>query len=69
MSIVANLREQIAKLEAKITAIQKDCNHPASAVTRKHRADMGNYDRSMDGYWDECECGLCEKRWTEDQKK
>lgn len=67
MSIITQLRQEIKAAKDKISQIQEECCHPASAVTKIARADTGNYDRSQDGYWYECRCSLCEKQWTEDQ--
>lgn len=67
MTLVPELRRQIALLQKRIESIQDDCSHPDSAVTKTARSDTGNYDRSQDEYWNDCECLLCLKRWREKQ--
>lgn len=65
--IVAELKAEIAKVELRIAAIQKECIHPGSARQSKNRANTGNYDPSCDCYWVEHRCLLCDKFWTENQ--
>lgn len=67
MSIVLELKEQIRTLSNKITEIQAECIHPKSAVTKKGGSSTGNWSSTDDRYWYDCHCGLCDKRWTEDQ--
>lgn len=68
---------QVQRLRSKIEArldkwneayrmLQQDCQHPN--VTKKHRSDTGNWDRSQDSYWTEWHCPDCDKRWTTEQK-
>lgn len=65
--MIQELRKKIDDLQTQIDRIQEQCSHPDAAVTRVAKSDTGNYDRTQDAYWYECECKLCEKRWTEDQ--
>lgn len=67
MSIVSDLKAQIRKLHDQIEEIQEQCSHPKSCVTRVGKSNTGNYDPSEDSYWYECNCALCQKRWTEPQ--
>jgi hypothetical protein len=64
---IGGLRDLVAAATIKIAEIQEQCSHPEAVVTRVNRGSTGNYDPSADGYWVECECGLCGKRWCEDQ--
>lgn len=66
MSIVQQLREEIAERQAKISEIQEQCSHPEAAVTKKHGSNTGNYDPSADCYWTDFHCSLCDKRWQLD---
>jgi hypothetical protein len=65
--MIKKLRKQIKDLENQIEEIQEECIHPKRCVTKTPRGSSGNYDPSNDRYWYECECSLCEKRWTEPQ--
>lgn len=67
MNIIQEYKEQIEKLQSKIVEIQDWCSHPKAALTSVNKSDTGNYDPSCDSFWTEFHCGLCEKRWTEDQ--
>jgi hypothetical protein len=66
MGIIADLKEEIADTQKMIDDIQEACSHPEKAVTRVagSNAGSGQYEEK---YWYDCECGLCEKKWTEDQ--
>lgn len=66
MNKLKSLLEKRGEIDNQISLIQSECNHPKSALDVKHKSDTGNYDPSADSYWTEYECGLCNKRWTED---
>jgi hypothetical protein len=66
MSIIAELKEEISKLQTKIQSIQGNCNHPEEALTFVYKSDIGNWDRNEDSYWTNYTCNLCEKKWSED---
>jgi hypothetical protein len=67
MNTIKLIKDQIAMLQGQIEKIQSECSHPKSALRVKPGANTGNYDPTADCYWTDYECGLCEKRWTEDQ--
>jgi hypothetical protein len=67
MSAIGDLRAEINKATAAIISIQSACSHPKECVTKVAGGDTGNYCKSDDSYWYDFKCGLCEKRWTEDQ--
>lgn len=68
MSIISELKCQRDLIQDKINAIQMACTHPKEVLTKKSRSNTGGYDGpSSDSYWYDCECGLCEKLWSEDQ--
>lgn len=67
MTIVAEIKADIAKLQLRLTTIQSECTHPAAALSKIAKGDTGNYDPSADYYWYECHCLLCDKQWREPQ--
>ena len=67
MTIIAELRQQIAALETQIMGIQDECTHPSSALVKKSWGNTGNYDPSSDCYGTDYHCRLCDKKWTEVQ--
>jgi len=67
VSTVFELREQIKTLTDKIIEIQNECSHPKGALTKKGGSNTGNWCSGDDRYWYDFHCGLCDKRWTEDQ--
>jgi hypothetical protein len=67
MSKIQELKSKIDSLQQQIDNIQSECNHPLSARTQVNGGSTGNYDPTADCYWTDNTCGLCEKRWTEDQ--
>ena len=69
MSIISELKNQIASLNRQIDQIQSECQHPKSVLKEEHGANTGNYDPGADCYWTTYTCGLCEKRWTQDHDK
>lgn len=65
MSIMDEISKQIEDLEAKRESIRSKCSHPS--VKRTPKGDSGNILTGRDAsYWDDCECELCGKRWSED---
>lgn len=69
MSKIKQLREEITERQFLISKIQDECTHPTSCLTRVAKSDTGNYDSTQDSYWYEFTCGLCDKHWSEDQRK
>lgn len=67
MSIIDEIKEEIKNLNAKLKSIQESCCHPEEAVTKEHKSDTGNWDKSDDCYWTVNYCSLCEKMWSEDR--
>lgn len=65
MSIIEELKNQIAGLELQIKEIQESCSHPPLCLVIIHRAEDG-YDYNYE--WAEYECKLCEKKWVEDKR-
>lgn len=65
MSIIYDLKMQIAALQTRIAAIQAQCCHPPSAVTSVPQGSTDGDGR--DKYWYHKTCGLCEHVWTEPQ--
>lgn len=59
------LEARIADLHTKLLALQKECEHELAMAT--HKADTGNYDRSMDRYWIEHDCPSCGASWITEQ--
>lgn len=59
------IRAVIANATAKLKDLQNECKHPMAE--KINRGDTGNYDRSQDRYWRDCNCPDCGKLWTEDQ--
>ena len=68
MSIIHELNKKAAEIEKQIKTIQSECSHPKSSLKVEHKSNTGNYDPSVDSWWTEYYCGLCEKSWHEDQK-
>ena len=66
MSIIKQYQQQIFDIQEKIKEVQDACSHPPTAVTKINKGSTGN-PFVFDEYWRECHCGLCEKRWSEDQ--
>jgi hypothetical protein len=64
---VQTLKSEIKELQAKIEKIQSECSHPESARKETRGSDTGNWCPQDNSYWIDVECGLCEKRWREDQ--
>lgn len=64
--IIDNARRIIAEQQMLIAAIQENCSHPKEALTFKYGSNTGNWDPHDDCYWTDYECGLCEKRWSEE---
>lgn len=67
MNIVDKLQSQIEELQDRIDQIQEDCNHPSSARIIVPKGSTGNGGWQEDRYWNENTCGLCNKRWDEEQ--
>jgi len=74
MSIVSDLRKQVAEATAKIEEIQATCTHPATVVTKHptqlpvtvfYEDDFGGQQGTEWRNGFKCACGLCEKAWTE----
>lgn len=65
MNKVEKLQAKIAVIDAQIREIQTLCPHPN--VYKVPKADTGNWCRSDDEYWYQCECPECKKVWTEKQ--
>lgn len=65
---VPELKAKILELEVQIKAIQNKCSHPIEALEKVPRSNTGNHDPSMDSYWYECYCHLCQKAWREEQQ-
>ena len=59
------LRNKIEKLYADLSDLQKTCNHPRA--TKRAGSNTGNWCKSDDCYYYDCECPDCGYRWTEDQ--
>lgn len=69
MNKVDQLKNQIRELESQLERIQDACSHPPDAVTKEHRASLGNYDPTADCYWTHFHCELCDLHWTEEGSK
>lgn len=61
---IEQLKAEIAERHARIKAIQEECPHPEHALKAKHGANTGNYDPTVDCYWTDYHCTICDKRWT-----
>lgn len=59
------IQDDLAKLNEDLRTLQVFCKHPFAE--KENRGDTGNYDRSQDRYWKDCNCPDCGKRWIEDQ--
>ena len=69
----AQIRSRRAKLDKRISdtfraikVLQEECTHP-NLVTTYH-SDTGNYDRSHDSVWKECQCPDCLAWFKIDQR-
>jgi len=67
MVSVHELQQQLAEIKIKIDSIQSECSHPKACLTSVPNSSTGNYSPSDDVYWIDLHCGLCDKRWREDQ--
>lgn len=66
MTIVAQIKADIAKLQLQLNTVQSECTHPPSALQKVPKSDGGNCD-NVTSYWYNCHCLLCDKTWTENQ--
>lgn len=62
-----SIKNKIYEWKHKLKKLQEECPH--TNLSKKHRADTGNYDPSCDCYWTEFECHDCGKFWSEDGSK
>lgn len=60
------LESRITHARYELVKLREACPHPDAV--RRARADVGNWDRSLDRYWFDYECPDCGKRWEEPQK-
>ena len=66
MNQIDRINRKIKRLEEEKAAIQEACSHPK--VKRVGRGDSGNILTGRDpSSWYECECKLCQKKWSEPQ--
>lgn len=66
MSIIKELKTKIEELQLQIKSIQSECSHPRSACKVVPKSgSMDGY--SIDNYWNEIDCGLCDYHWREEQ--
>lgn len=67
MNRLQQIDAEIKKLQEERLAIQEQCCHPSLVLEKIYKSNAGNYDPSCDCYWIDYHCGLCDKRWSEDQ--
>jgi len=65
LTAVELLEKKVARLNAKIEALQAACPHPAGGVTKVYGSNTGNYDPASDVAWHDFRCADCSKDWTE----
>jgi hypothetical protein len=73
VSIVADLKAQIAAIQSKIEAVQAECSHPLGCRTAENRGTRSTgesyYDAVLEReYWTEHHCSLCDLRWRTGQR-
>lgn len=57
---------EIEKLQAMRKAIQDECCHPKLCLTIQNHSGGDEWSR-QEYYWRSYHCGLCDKRWSDEQ--
>lgn len=63
-NVIQKLYSERDEINKKIAAIQAGCSHPVEALDKEHKSSTGNYVPSVDAYWTNFHCTLCDKKWT-----
>lgn len=59
------LKAEIYALKQELRAHQERCKHPDHHLTYVLKGSWGNYDRTLDHYWAEYVCALCQAEWIQ----